>query len=101
MKFVDVDHRAEVELLETVAWYEERQPGVGLRFSSDVEAVVASLATRQLMPLKVFAARGVKFVEVGQPWPFRIIVVEGPVSRRVIAFEHHRRRPGYWLDRLD
>ena len=100
MQPVDIADDAGAELRATIAWYEEREPGVGQRFAVDVEACVAALPKMKLKPLKGYAARGVTFVEVGGPWPYRIIVVEQPTLLWIVAFAHHRRAPGYWLPRV-
>ncbi len=88
------------ELLETVTWYESKQEGIGLRFNDDVESLLAGLSNRHLRPLKGFERYGAKCVELGKPWPYRLIVIEGEATTFVVAFEHHRRNPGYWLSRL-
>jgi hypothetical protein len=78
VKVVDVDERAEAELDSTIDWYEERQEGVGKRFARDVERRIELLPELKLRPLKGYQDCGAKFVDVGGPWPYRIIVVERP-----------------------
>lgn len=100
MKIVEIDEDAEVELIESITWYEEREEGVGLRFATDVDARVSALPNVKFRPLRGYEDCGAQFVEVGDPWPFRIIAVERPSLIRVVAFAHHSRRPGYWAYRL-
>jgi hypothetical protein len=100
MKLVEVDERAAAEVLEAALWYEARQEGVGVRFTNAVEGAIEALTTRRLRPLEGYASRGVKVLDVGKPWPYRIVVIERPNIIRVVAVHHHHRRPGYWSDRV-
>jgi len=100
VKTVHLIVSAELEWLEAVTWYEAKQEGVGFRFTQDVESLLAGLPSRQLRPLKGFERYGAKRVELGKPWPYRVIIVEDDSTLFVVALEHHRRRPGYWTGRL-
>jgi hypothetical protein len=99
VKLVEVDGDAEAELIETITWYEERQEGVGRRFALSVAAKVKALPIIKLRPLRGYGDCDAMFVNVGGPWPYRIIVVERGSFIRVVAFAHDRREPGYWLPR--
>lgn len=97
---VEIDEDAEAELRASVDWYEEQQEGVGLRFMRDVEARISALPNLKLRPLPGYQDCGAMFVEVGGPWPYRIVVVKRSGLIRVVAFSHDRREPGYWRTRL-
>lgn len=101
MKHVEIDPSVVMEIVEAVAWYEEREEGVGRRFSLAVDAAFAALPTHRLKPLRDFAGVGAVFVGVGGPWPYRLIVIERGTSLWVVALAHARRQPGYWIPRLD
>jgi hypothetical protein len=40
--------------------------------------------------------RGVLFVEVGKPWPYRVVFRKLDDVLEVVAFAHHRRSDDYW-----
>lgn len=89
---------AERELLEAVAWYDERSRGLGNEFTASIAASVG--AARRL------PGRGA-FVEAAEPgleirrlpvgrFPYQLIYLVAERSIVVLAVAHDRRRPGYW-----
>ncbi len=100
MKLVDVDGEALEEIREAVAWYEEQQDDVGRQFGDAVAVVLENLPQRRLKPLRGFEHLRMQFVDVGKPWPYRVLVVDLPSSLWVVALVHERRQPGYWAPRL-
>ncbi len=100
MKDVDIDPGVVAEFMEAVRWYEEKQEGVGRRFAQDLDNLFESLPSYRMRPLRGFKRYGASFVEVGKPWPYRLIVIERGTSLWVVALAHNRRQPGYWLPRV-
>ena len=89
---------AEQELFEAGRYYHSQSRELGSRFSAEFREAVKQISNApqrysQLSP-GVRRFRLVRF-------PYLVVYrVEGE-DVRVIAFSHHRRRPGYWLDRLN
>lgn len=91
-----------VEIDETIAYYEEQQPGLGIAFFLEIEATLA-LATE--MP---GVGAPVHEAPEGQPirkyvvhrFPFVVWVSDDGDDRVVVAVAHTRRRPGYWRHRV-
>lgn len=87
---------ARLEFLDSVAYYEAIQAGLGERFRESVEAAVelaASLpfagsphkyATRRVFPKK---------------FPFSIVYLAGENGIVIFAVAHFKRKPGYWKSR--
>lgn len=87
---------ARQEFLAEVAYYNEAQPGLGLRFATAVEEA---------------AARAVAFPLAGSPsvsntrrvilkgFPFSLFYRPEGDGIVIFAVTHHARRPAYWLDR--
>ena len=93
---VDVTPRAELDLIEAVAWYEEREAGVGRRFYDAVVSALADLPKARLRKVPR-SQSGALFVEVGRPWPYRIVVRKRGDVLEVVALAHHRRADDYWV----
>ena len=97
---VDVSDDALTEWLEGTAWYAEQEPDTDLsrRFYDAVDDALARLPTRRLRKLHgVDLPMPHYVVDVGRPWPYRLIFfVDGDV-RRVVSIAHYSRRPGHWL----
>lgn len=87
---------AEVELHEAVAWYEERVPGLGLRFAAVVARKVAeALSAPDRWPLSAGSRR----ILLGR-FPYALVyreVSNGGIE--IVAVAHLRRRPAYWSKR--
>ena len=97
MKPVIIDAEAENELSDSVAFYERRQPGLGLEFEFAArEAVRTIQADPGRHPLQRNGTRRL----VMERFPFVIHYVDLPGTVWVLAFAHTSRKPGYWLRRL-
>lgn len=90
------------ELEESVAYYERRQPGLGLAFLREVEASVAFAAKHPAggerrggsddSDLRRFVVRR---------FPYVVYVGRVRGDRQVVAVAHTSRRPDYWADRVE
>jgi plasmid stabilization system protein ParE len=94
---------ARAEVHEAAAWYAvNADADVRARWLAAVDATLARVAE---MPLAYALVRGHRRARRApvHNFPYRVVfyVTEESAARvRVIAFEHTRREPGYWLDRL-
>ena len=97
MKAVRFLEEALKEFLDQVAYYEEREKGLGERFRLAVQAATTLAATHpklgspwKLRTRRVFP-KGFKFSVVYRIEPEELVV---------FAVAHFRRRPTYWRRRL-
>lgn len=89
---------AEAEHLESVAFYESYQPGLGSSYLAAFEAVMARIVEA---PLRYRVERQPNIRRVGiKRFPLHVIYRESGGTVEVLAVAHHRRRPNYWLGRL-
>ena len=88
------------ELLASVAWYDERQPGLGAELLSD-----AQRAVEQVAELPESAPRWPPGSKRGARrrllalFPFAVVYVTRADEIVVLAFAHAKRRPRYWASR--
>jgi plasmid stabilization system protein ParE len=88
---------AEAELLEAVAFYSQAGTGTGVRFQQAVETVVTKVI---LNPDS--AAPGLKGTRrrIVAGFPYNVVYRANDVELLIVAIAHHRRRPGYWANRI-
>jgi len=77
-------------------WYRERSPDASVRF---LEAVYDALESIAQGP-----TRGPKYLHGTRRFllyrfPFSIVYLDG-ADLRIVAVVHHKRKPGYWRDRI-
>lgn len=88
---------AEVELGETVEFYEQRQSGLGKAF---LDAVPEAGERIQRNPqIWAFYEKPIRSYKVA-PFSYRLLYRELPDRLQVVAVFHLSRRPGYWKDPL-
>ena len=89
---------AALEHEQQVAYYEERQPGLGQRYHRAFRAAAArACASPQRFKLvRQPETRRVSFAG----FPFSIIYRTVGEVVQILAVAHHRRRPEYWAGRL-
>ena len=87
---------AEAELQDAAAWYDERSPGLGLRFIVTVRKKSEEvLEAPQRWPI----AAGSRRVLMGR-FPYALVYREVPDGEiEIIAVAHLKRRSGYWTER--
>jgi len=93
---------AEDELLEAQKWYETQRSGLGLEFRSAIDEAMERLLKAPLAAspiVNVPASIGARRILVKR-FPYSIVFIDHDEALWVIAFAHHRRRPGYWRERL-
>jgi hypothetical protein len=94
---------AEFESAEAAAWYDDRRSGLGDEFLAEVaQAFTRIRQDRQLFPqLETYS--GTRDVRrcVLKRFPYLIVFTCLAANTLVVAVAHVRRRPLYWLERLD
>lgn len=89
---------AALEHERQIAYYQERQTGLGQRYHLAFRAAVARACAA---PLRFKVVRQPEIRRVGLPgFPFSIIFRAVGEVVQVLAIAHHRRRPDYWAGRL-
>jgi plasmid stabilization system protein ParE len=93
---------AVAELEAAAAWYEERLPGLGDAFVMAVDAALSRVADWPRSGSSIPAAGDLDLrrVPVARfPYNLPFLLLDDGV--RVLAVAHDRRRPGYWMARVD
>ena len=102
MRSVRILEAAAVEAAEAAAWYEMRRKGLGAEFRAEFKVALDRLREAILRgtpwPGRL-GERGVKRLLM-QRFPFSVVFVATAEGVTVLALAHHRRKPGYWRDRL-
>lgn len=88
---------AEVEHLETVAYYESKRPGLGAEYLNRFEAEMAQVC-RAPRRYPIEGEPDVRRKRM-EKFPFTILYRESAGTVQILAVAHHRRRPNYWLGR--
>jgi plasmid stabilization system protein ParE len=88
---------AEREFAESVAYYESREPGLGLRFRDEVAVVVDwILRFPQALRLRPKGSRRVNL----RSFPHYVAYVTRGDTIWAVAVAHGHRRPEFWLNRI-
>jgi plasmid stabilization system protein ParE len=87
---------AEAELRNAATWYDERSPGLGLRFILAIHKKSDEiLESPQRWPL----AAGSRRVLMGR-YPYALVYREASEEEiEIVAVAHLKRRLGYWVGR--
>ena len=88
---------AEEELLETVAFYNIRVPGLGAEFLIEVERTSALAGEHPMLGAPF--DEGVRRLLVRR-FPYSLIYQATADEVLVLAVSHQSRRPGYWRSRI-
>ena len=94
LRFLDP---AEEEMLEAARSYETQAVGLGERFLDEVEGCVDLLLDRPYIGRRIEEFRRLPL----RKFPFSLIYALEDDALVVVAVSHHRRRPGYWMERYD
>lgn len=89
---------AEAEFSDAVIRYEEERAGRGVRFRDAVHAARDLIAANPGIGGRVRRTNCRRYILTG--FPYSVIYTEGADTIEIVAVAHHRRRPGYWRDRL-
>ncbi len=89
---------AELEMLEAALHYETQVEGLGTAFLAKVESAVRDIAERP----EAWPSVGNGICKrLLYRFPYAVLYRTDPMEIVIVAVMHQRRRPGYWLDRLD
>jgi toxin ParE1/3/4 len=92
-----IDPQARAEIREAARWYGKRSPQARADFLLAVsDAFVHIIRAPQRWPIGSYGTR--RFV-LGR-FPFSIVYLEEPSLIYIVAVAHHKRKPGYWKQRL-
>ena len=91
---------AEAEYLEAVRFFEEQRAGLGSALIAEFERIIGLAAERPDSWKRVHQS-GIRRIGLKR-FPFALFYRVLPSGQpQVTAFAHHRRRPGYWLKRIE
>ncbi len=93
---VVVLHEAEIELWETVQFYESRCVGLGLDFEKEIKAAVEAI---QQSPERGAIGEGGTRRYLVHRFPYFVVYIHHKNQVWVMAFAHCSRRPEYWSAR--
>jgi plasmid stabilization system protein ParE len=89
---------AEAEHLDTIAFYESRQPGLGGSYLHEFEAALSRISQSPTR-YRIERKPDIRLLSLIQ-FPLKIIYRVASGSVQILAVAHKRRRPGYWVGRL-
>lgn len=94
---------AEVEATEAALHYEERQPGLGDQFLTEFDHVLDRIGRdpRLLGPVESYTGPHELRRCLFQRFPYVVVLLVQSDEAVVIAVSDARRRPFYWLERLN
>jgi len=82
---------------DSVAFYQQRLPGLGADYIAEFEAVMARVC-RTPNSYPTIAVPDIHRAGLKR-FPFHVIYRAMPTQITVLAVAHQRRRPGYWMKR--
>lgn len=87
---------AEAEFLASIEYYEAKQPGLGLDFSTEILATIRMIAAYPSAWTEV--APGIRRTLVRR-FPYAVLYMESRETCTVLAVMDLHRKPDYWADR--
>ena len=84
---------AQKELLDAMAWYEERAVGLGFEFARAVEVAIERI---RRTPLTCPVLEGGLRHLMTRKFPYSVIYMAKESEIVVVSCFHHRRRPSSW-----
>jgi plasmid stabilization system protein ParE len=88
---------AEVEFLEAIAYYEERAPGLGLGFSTEVRAAIQRILA---YPQAWQVLEGEIRRALVHRFPYGVLYAVEENRIWIVAVMNLHRQPEYWQERL-
>ena len=88
---------AEQEFVESVAYYESQEPGLGLRFRNEVATIVDWIL--QFPEVPRLRPKGYRRVNL-RAFPHYVAYIMRENTIWVVAIAHGHRRPEFWIDRI-
>ena len=90
-------HEAEIEFYESIAHYELKEAGLGIRFRDEAEAVVNWISRNPEVPR--LRRKGYRRVNFPVFQHYVAYIIRGNVIW-IVSIAHGHRRPEFWLERL-
>jgi len=87
---------AQAELTEAIGYYQEIEPGLGLRLKEEARAAILWIQNNYKLPR--LRPRGYQRVNL-KVFPYYVAYFVWNDSIWILAVAHGRRRPEYWLER--
>jgi plasmid stabilization system protein ParE len=102
VKLVSLSPEAVVELAEAASWYENRQPGLAIRFLLEIDQAQQAIQSQPLsFPRLANTAVDLEIRRALLPrFPYALVFLELETEIRVLAVAHAKRHPDYWLNRI-
>ncbi|MSR21209.1 MAG: type II toxin-antitoxin system RelE/ParE family toxin [Gemmatimonadetes bacterium] len=94
---VSVNAAARAELVEAVAFYNERTAGLGDAFAVEVRSTLLRILENPDAGFEIGSRIRRRLL---LRFPFSILYNVDSTRLRVIAIMHHSREPTYWQDRI-
>lgn len=97
-KPIRVEDAAQSELRAVVAWYEEKQPGLGGEIFAEIEHSLELIERHPGLGAsvpRVPAERGTRRLPLRR-FPYTVVYRELATEIQIVAFAHDSRKPGYW-----
>ena len=88
---------AEFELLKEVAFYSNARDGLGMKFEQAVESTVNNVVSNPSGGAP--APQGTRSRLI-KGFPLSVVYRSSDTEILIVAVIHHRRKPGYWADRI-
>jgi len=89
---------AEQELWQAILYYEDKAPGLGLDLQLEAEAATHLIQRfPEMWPLREDGTRR----HLMTRFPYLVVYLYEDEQVWVVAFAHCKRKPGYWLSRID
>ena len=103
MSVVRLSPEAVDELVEMAAWYRGQRPGLELEFLAEVDRVLPLIGgSPASFPRLIDVPEDLMIRRALLPrFPYAVIFMDLVAEVRVLAVTHAKRRPGYWLDRVE
>jgi toxin ParE1/3/4 len=94
---------ADLEAVEAAVWYDDQRAGLGDQFLSELEAAFHKIRDSAQACSLLECHSGPHEVRrcLLRRFPYLAISFHRPEETVIIAVSHVRRRPSYWLDRIE
>jgi len=102
MKPIRLAPEAAEELADAGAWYESQRIGLSRRLVGETQSTLRLVRERpaSFPLLKTLSRLGIRRALLPH-FPYAIVFLELDLEIRILAIAHLKRRPGYWLGRLE
>ena len=102
MRDLVIEPEADDELTAALDWYEAQERGLGAALLAEIDGVLGGLRAGELRGVGVPDVRehlAVRRVILDR-FPYAVVFLDHAAIVHVLAFAHHKRRPGYWAARI-